>query len=157
MTCARCGESEKNRAGHKFQRTIAGCTFVATVEVDACAGCRDVDVPVALMLAFDRAVAIDLATRGPASGETFRFIRKAASLQPIELARLLGVPLDTVTRWDSARGEIDLPSWLVVATIALEALDCPTPIVERIRLLRRSHAAEVDGPMNAPRVAVLNV
>src|SRR5690349_17652022 len=119
MTCIRCGESETTPAVHTFRRTIGGCSFTAKAEVTACAACGEVDVPVSAIVAFDRAVAEDLARRGPVSGESFRFIRKAIPLQPIELARMLGVTIETVNRWEAGRRDMDLAAWLVVATIAL--------------------------------------
>lgn len=138
MPCLRCGETRKESSLHTFRRTIDGFSFVAEAEVDACARCRDVQVPVALLVAFERAVAADLARRGPVSGDTFRFLRKAIPLQPVEVSRLLGVPLETVNRWEAGRRSIDLAPWLVVATIALEAFEGPSPMFARIRALRET-------------------
>ena len=121
---------------HSFRRTIEGCTFVAEAEVDGCTSCDDVVVPVALVLAFERAVAVDLARRGPVTGATFRLVRKAIPLSPAEVARMLGASVDAVSRWESGRRAVDLPSWLVVATIALETLDELSPLLPRLRALR---------------------
>lgn len=142
MTCIRCGETKKRSALHPFRRTIARCTFSAEATVEACAKCGEVEVPVALMVAFDRAVAADLARRGPASCESFRFIRKAIPLQPGEVSRLLDVPIDVVNRWDAGQRDVDLPSWLVVATIALETFDVPSPVLPRIGALREPTPSE---------------
>lgn len=142
MSCLRCGETARRRIVHSFRRTIEGCAFVAEVEVDGCTSCDDVIVPVPLLLAFEKAIAIDLARRGPATGETFRFIRKAVPLSPAEVARMLGASIDTVSRWESGRRAIDLPSWLVVATIALETFDQPSPLLGRLRAIRDAHKSE---------------
>jgi len=109
---------------------------VAEAEVDACVSCEDVIVPVPLLLAFERAIAVDLAQRGPATGQTFRFLRKSVPLSPAEVARMLDASLDTVSRWEAGRRAIDLPSWLVVATIALEAFDQPSALLQGLRAVR---------------------
>lgn len=147
MTCVRCGETKKERAVHTFRRTIAGCAFGAEIAVDACTRCGHTHVPLSLLLAFDRAVAADLARRGPVSGETFRFIRKAIPLQPIEVSRMLSVSLDTVSRWEANRREIDLPSWLVIATVALDTFEGPSPLLPRLDALR--------GPVRSERIVAV--
>lgn len=148
MTCVRCGETGTERAVHTFRRTIAGCAFTAEVAVDCCASCRHVHVPARLLLAFDRAVAVDLARGGPVSGETFRFIRKSIPLQPIEVSRVLSVPLETVSRWEAGRRAIDLASWLVIATIALETAEGPSPLLPRLHALR--------GPIRSERAVAID-
>jgi transcriptional regulator with XRE-family HTH domain len=143
MTCIRCGEPGKKTHGvHTFRRTIDGCSFVADVKVEVCSSCEEPSIPVAATLAFDRAIAIDLARRGPVTGNSFRFIRKAAGLQPVDLSRLLGVTLETVNRWEAGRREIDLSSWLVTSAIALETFGISLPMHGRIEALRGKHVEE---------------
>ena len=150
MTCVRCGEKRMARTLHTLRRTIAGCAFVADVGVDACTRCRHLHVPASVLLAFDRGIAAELARHGPVSGVTFRFIRRAIPLQPIEVSRMLSVPLETITRWELGRRAIDRASWLVVATVALEDFERPAPLLPRIDALRDPVRSEcivgVEGP-----------
>src|SRR4051812_47544236 len=122
MAC-RCGASNRSNKAHTFRRTIGGCTFTAEVVVDACASCGEPNVPVFLIIAFERAVAVELARRGPISGETFRWIRKAAALERIDVAQLLGVSVEAIAAWEEERRPPDVAAWTVVASIALDAID----------------------------------
>jgi DNA-binding XRE family transcriptional regulator len=135
MPC-RCGEEKRSDRAHTFRRTVAGCTFTAEVIVDSCAGCGGPNVPAALVLAFERALAIELARRGPISGETFRWIRKAAALERTDLAQLLGVTVETIASWEEERRPTDIAAWTVVASIALDASEGPRPLRTRIRTRR---------------------
>ncbi len=136
MTC-RCGESQRTQATHSFRRTVAGTTFTAEASVDACARCGEANVPAALVIAFEREVAAELARRGPVSGETFRWIRKAASLERMELAQLLGLPVETIASWEEERRAPDVAAWTVVAAIALDAVEGPRPMRARLRARRK--------------------
>ena len=140
MTC-RCGESQRTQATHSFRRTVAGTTFTAEAAVDACARCGEPNVPAALVIAFEREVAAELARRGPVSGETFRWIRKAASLERMELAQLLGVPVEAIASWEEERRAPDVAAWTVVAAIALAAGEGPRPMRTRLRARRRGTVA----------------
>lgn len=123
---------------HSFRRTVAGTTFTASVPVDACAGCREPNIPAALIVAFERAVAAELARHGPVSGETFRWIRKAAALERMEIAHLLGVTPEAIAGWEEQRRPVDVASWTVVAAIALDALEGPRSLRARLKARRRA-------------------
>ena len=139
MTC-RCGESQRTQATHSFRRTVAGTTFTAEASVDACARCGEPNVPAALVIAFEREVAAELARRGPVSGETFRWIRKAASLERVDLAQLVGVPVETIASWEEERRAPEVAAWTVVAAIALDAVEGPRPMRARLKARRRGGA-----------------
>ena len=136
MTC-RCGESQRAQAIHAFRRTVANTAFTAEVTVDACARCGEPNVPAALVIAFERALAAELARRGPISGETFRWIRKAASIERMDLAHLIGVPVETIASWEEERRAPDPAPWTVVAAIALDAVEGPRPMRTRLSARRR--------------------
>jgi transcriptional regulator with XRE-family HTH domain len=136
MTC-RCGEIERKQLVHPFRRTVAGTTFTATAMVDACASCSEPRVPVASTVAFERAVAVDLARFGPISGETFRWIRKAAGLERMEVAQILGLAPETIAGWEEERRSIEIASWTLVATLVLDAIEGPRALRARLRARRR--------------------
>lgn len=140
MTC-RCGESKRSKVAHAFRRTVAGCMFTAEVEVDACASCGEAQVPAALVIAFERAIAAELARRGPISGETFRWIRRAASLERGELAQLVGASVETIAAWEEERRATDVAAWTLVATIALDAIEGPRPLRARVKARGRGTRA----------------
>src|SRR5690606_18665836 len=129
----RCGETKRTSATHTFRRTVAGTTFTAETTVDACARCGEPNVPVALVIAFERAVAAELARRGPISGETFRWIRKAAALERMDMSQLLGVSIETIASWEEERRPMDVAAWTVIASLALDAIEGPRPLRARMK------------------------
>jgi DNA-binding transcriptional regulator YiaG len=132
MMC-KCGASGRARAKHFFRRTVAGTTFVAAADVDSCGGCGEVRIPASLMIAFERAIACELARRGPISDETFRWIRRAASIERGDLAQLLGVTAETIAGWEAERRPIDRAAWLLLAAIVLDSIEGPRPLRARLR------------------------
>lgn len=147
MTC-RCGESKRSEAKHAFRRTVAGNTFTAEAVVDACATCGEPHVPAALVIAFERALAVELARRGPISGETFRWIRKAASLERVELAQLLGVSMETIAAWEEERRPTDVAAWTLIASLVLDAVEGPRPLRTRMKARRRNLQASGTTPIS---------
>jgi DNA-binding transcriptional regulator YiaG len=140
MTC-RCGESQRTQALHSFRRTVAGTTFTAEASVDACARCAEPTVPAALVIAFERALAAELARRGPISGETFRWIRKAASIERMDFAHLVGIPVETIASWEEERRAPDVAAWTIVASMALDAIEGPRPMRTRLKARPRGGPA----------------
>jgi DNA-binding transcriptional regulator YiaG len=61
----------------------------------------------------DRATAAALVKRGVRTGVDFKFVRKMADFKATEIAELLGVRPETVSRWE--RGEVDLPKMAAFA------------------------------------------
>ncbi|MDF2696222.1 MAG: helix-turn-helix domain protein [Labilithrix sp.] len=131
MTC-KCGGTTKAPAKHSFRRTVAGTTFTATADVDSCAGCGEVYIPASLMIAFERAIAGELARHGPVCDETFRWIRKAAGVERNELAFILGVSSETIAGWESERRPVDRAAWLLVAAMVLDGMDGPRALRTRL-------------------------
>ncbi len=149
MTC-RCGASGKTAAKHSFRRTVAGTTFTAAVDVEACAGCGDVYVPASLMIAFERAIAAELARSGPITDETFRWLRKAAGVERNELAQILGVTPETLAGWESERRPVDRAAWLVVASLALDGVEGPRALRPRLASATSSRPAPTERTLDLP-------
>jgi DNA-binding transcriptional regulator YiaG/DNA-binding MarR family transcriptional regulator len=114
---------------------------MAEATVDACTKCGEPYVPVALVIAFERAVAAELARRGPISGETLRWIRKAAALERMDMSQLLGVSVETIASWEEGRRPMDVAAWTVIASLALDAIEGPRPLRARMKARRRNAGA----------------
>jgi DNA-binding transcriptional regulator YiaG len=149
MTC-KCGESTRAPAKHSFRRTVAGTTFTATADVDGCPGCGDVYIPASLMIAFERAIAGELARHGPVSDETFRWIRKAAGVERNELAFILGVTPETIAGWESERRPVDRAAWLLVAAMVLDGMEGPRALRARLAAPSPVRAAGVEHALELP-------
>jgi DNA-binding transcriptional regulator YiaG len=74
---------------------------------------------------FERALALDIATRGTPSGPAFKCMRKALGLRAVDLAPLLDAGAETLSRWESADGFVPRLAWVVLARMVREAKDQP--------------------------------
>lgn len=70
---------------------------------------------------------------GWAHPDALRWLRKAAALRANELAGLLGVAPETVSRWEHGTRTIDRAALALVASLALDALDGVTTTRDRLR------------------------
>jgi hypothetical protein len=102
------------------------------------------------MIAFERAIAGELARRGPVCDETFRWIRKAAGIERGDLAQVLGVTPETIAGWESERRPIDRSAWLLVATIVLDGVEGPRAMRTRLRVPHRAAPAPSEVVLELP-------
>lgn len=102
------------------------------VEIEArgmrCGACGEVECTHADMEHNERATAMALVARGVRSGREFKFVRKMAGFKATEVADMLGVRSETVSRWE--RNEVAVPR---AAAFALGEL-YERPVVTRRKL-----------------------
>lgn len=116
--CPECGSGVKRVTG-TMSRKLAGHTFTADLPADRCANAhafyrhRDLS-------AFDRAVAVVLVEAGVLAGDVLRFLRGVLGLEGQELAELLGVRRETLSRWERGRRPIDLAVYTVLRQLILD-------------------------------------
>ncbi len=72
-----------------------------------CSGCREVLIPMDDLQCQEKQAATKIVDRGIRDGKEFQFVRKVAELKAVEVAELLGVRAETVSRWE--RGEQPVP------------------------------------------------
>ncbi len=99
MKCIKCGHGKLKRASEKQRIVVAKILFVSELPVTLCPKCGESYVAHDVLAGFERGVARRLAEKGPATGETFRFMRKAIGLPAKEVASLLSTAPETVSRW----------------------------------------------------------
>lgn len=121
---------------------VAGRTFIARLPAYSCSSCGEVLVSGALLARFELAAASALAQEGPIHGESFRFLRKALGMRAMDLAALLGVTPETVSRWESGKHELDRSTWATVGALVLDHLDQRNTTQERLRALLRPLGSE---------------
>ena len=85
--------------------TLSGVTFDAVGE--ECSSCGETlfdDIEVRRQ---EKLIAAALVARGIRTGKDFKFVRKIAGFTAVEVAAMLDVRPETVSRWES--GELDVP------------------------------------------------
>lgn len=100
-------------------REVGENTFSATVTGLVCTACGETITDFEVGERFDLAIAEVLSETAP-SGEAFRFLRRVVGLRARDLARMLGVTGDTISRWENGRHAIDRAAFFVLGTIARE-------------------------------------
>lgn len=84
---------------------------------------------------FELAVAIKLANAGEMNGEIARFLRKALGLKAKELAILLNVVPETVSRWENNKIVIDHASAALLCTMVFDMAEGRETAVKALKSL----------------------
>jgi putative zinc finger/helix-turn-helix YgiT family protein len=122
--CPTCGAVGTFREGTtEFTSTVGPRVFVAALPALVCGDCNEAIFTSATVEAFERARARALASEGASDGAALRWVRKAAGLTGVELARLLGVAPETVSRWEHDVQPPDRAAVALIGALALEAMD----------------------------------
>lgn len=117
---------------------VGASRYVMEVPAWVCSACDEAIFSSETLSAMERAVTRELVASGAHDPAALRWLRKAAELSGAELARLLGVAPETVSRWENGVQTPDRATVAVVAELALDALEGRSDT--RRRLDRMAHA-----------------
>ena len=116
-------------------RTIAGRKLVVDVELGVDPETNEETVSLAELQRAEVEMAAVLADTGPINGESFAWMRKSLGLQSKQLAHLLDVRPETVTRWENAAVPVDRAAWLTLGELVLERANRPRDLKQRMERL----------------------
>ena len=116
-------------------RHLAGRTFTASVSALRCSACGEVYFPGPALEDFDVAIAGELARHGVVSAEAFSFMRRAIGLMARDLAELLDVAPETVSRWEHGKLPLERGPFALLAAIVLDRLEGQTTTLDRLKAL----------------------
>lgn len=119
--CTRCRSADLHEETFAYVRQIDGTTFKADVEATRCEACSEVLVSGPGLIAAERALTARLA-RSTVGPQGFRWLRRAAGLQAVQLAALLDVSPGTVSRWENGKKPLERRAIALVAALALETV-----------------------------------
>jgi putative zinc finger/helix-turn-helix YgiT family protein len=141
MRCVECGEREFEEKRKTETIEAADMKFAAEVPVDVCAKCGHEYLHGPAMVEFERRVAVELARRGAPMPETFRRLRKALGLRAADLAALLEVRPETISRWENGQTEVDWPSYLLTWWMVEDLLEGRSDTMDKLKAPRKPLAA----------------
>jgi putative zinc finger/helix-turn-helix YgiT family protein len=118
-----------------LERRIAGCTFKAAIPATRCAKCGEETYAGPDLEAFDLAVAGELASHGVGSAEAFSFMRRAMGMTGRDLAELLDVAPETVSRWEHGKLPLDRGPVALLSAMVLDQLEGRTTTLDRLKAL----------------------
>ena len=122
--------------------TVAGATFTGMVAARRCDACGEVYIDAEVGMRFDLRVARELGSRGAATGEAFKFMRKALGMRATDLAELLGVAAETISRWERGERPVDRAALTVVGAIVADRLDGRATTMKLLKAQQEPQAFE---------------
>lgn len=134
--CAACG-GESLRATHAAERcTVAGIEFTAEVEALQCANCGETYVDDKVLERMELAIAAELGRLGRLKGEAFKYMRKSIGLRGVDLAELLDVTGETISRWERDVVPVDHAAFAVLGAMVTEKRQGRTQMRELLEATR---------------------
>jgi putative zinc finger/helix-turn-helix YgiT family protein len=145
LWCEPCGRYPSLETKVELTRTFEGHTFKAKLGAQRCPKCRKKFLKPDAEESFDRRMALRLVLCWPPRPAALRFIRQVIGMPAKELAELLGVTGETVSRWEHGRLSPGRQTLAVLAALVdiprdsrvrktLESLKHPRPLA-RLTLL----------------------
>lgn len=137
-TCATCGVAALSEASEPLTFGVRFGGTELTVEVDGvvgwkCRSCGETFHEAEALTRAELTAALALASRGAREGGTARFIRKALGLRATQLADLLDVTPETISRWENGRSPVDLATWVALCGLVDDRLSGTTVTFDRLR------------------------
>ncbi len=131
-TCPKC-DAKMRLAPRTTSVPVAGVKFRVTWKVWSCPHDDTFVVPKAAHQHFDREVLQTFATKGPATGKTLKYMRGALAMKAQDLALLVGVKPETLSRWENEAQPVNPLVWVTVARMALDLLEGRTTTTQQLR------------------------
>ncbi len=131
--CVTCGKGPLKSAEIELCREVAGHVFTATIPATVCEACGEEYTAGEDLGRFERTIARTLLDAGETSGEAFKFARKAMGIRAADLAQILGVTPETVSRWETGVHPIDPMALALLALLARDAAAGSTSTLEALK------------------------
>lgn len=144
LSCAFCGsEIVVGREDHPYREAGLHHLTLVDVQVSRCSGCPYYRLGVKEPEALHRAIAERLiAGTKRLTGPQVRYLRKCLVLSETDLARRMGVTIETVSRWEHGTREFKGPAERLLSLMVAGEMGSPLPPLECVGI---EPAAEIVG------------
>lgn len=151
MKCPECGNRKFRESKHTLKYVVDDIVFHVDCLADACTECPTKLIKSAEMGKAELLVAKWLVSNNVMSGRSFRFMRDALMFRATEVADLLGVTNESISRWENGKRPVDRSAWILLAQMVLqEAGDRTTSTLELLRALQRPAPDRKEVRIEAP-------
>ena len=133
--CYDCKAEKLVDATADLELEVNGRKFQTTVPAIRCAGCGKQTIDGFALGAFELSTAGELARRGEVSPESFKFMRKTLGMRAVDLAELLDVTPETISRWENDKQPIDRKAAALLSAMVIDRLEGRTTILDRLKTL----------------------
>lgn len=116
-----------------------------------CAKCGERYYEAKDLVAAEDAVTRELVARGIRDAAVFKHLRKTLGLKAIELADLLGVTAETISRWENGHNEPDRAVWATLELLVDDHYAGRTATRDRLRDLAETRIPKRPIPLSLAR------
>ena len=154
--CVECRGEGFSKIVAPLEREVSGRLFVGKAPALRCKECSLLYWQASSLIGFERRIGAVLASEGPATARTFQFLRKAIPLKALDLAALLHVSAETISRWENGKTHLDLGAWASLESHRIRTADRSSPRErgagnrEDVPVSPESDSLEGAGPCRAP-------
>ena len=127
VTCGQRGTFHKGLVPHSIH--VGDYEFAGKVVASICPNCRESYVSYDSLGEFEQNVADKIIRSGMRTGSSFRFLRKTIGLSAVELARIIGVRPESISRWESGRRVVDRGAFFELESLVAESASGERPSV----------------------------
>ncbi len=141
MRCVMCGHNPL-RAGTVDETVLVGTLrFIAQLPALVCPSCGEDLVSAETMRGLEQGVAEALACDGVRTPEAFRYMRKAIGLKAVDVAELLDVTPETVSRWENGERQPETRAAKLLGLMVLDYKAGRAEIQQYLRSLVKERTA----------------
>lgn len=148
MRCVQCQGGDFETTSVRDEIRIGGHVFKTEMPAERCTKCGETYFAGPDLERFDLLVARALASQGVTTGAAFKFMRKALMMRASELADLLGIRPETISRWETEKGPVDLCAFATLGGMVIDRLAGNNNTVDRLLALRAGAAREGEIVLN---------
>lgn len=144
--CHQCKGKDFETDEGRVERQVGEFSFGADLSLYRCISCKEEIFALQEIGKFEKEITGWLAREGILSGEAFRFMRKSLRLKANELAQLLDVTPETISRWEKEHRPPDRKAMMVLGSMVLDSLRGENTTLLRLRSLGSAH--KENGPID---------
>ncbi len=131
--CPVCEKGTLKSAEQTLNDEVNGHVFTAIVMGEACDACGEGIVDGRDIERFELGVVRALLDAGDDSPEVFHLARKTLGLTAVDLAGMLRVTSETISRWENGKHPIDSMALAILALLVRDALGDSTATQDSLR------------------------
>lgn len=135
--CTNCGSAKLPVVDYPLKAKLGGVAFEASVRAQQCQNCGEAFLSGQVLKSFEISAALELARAGVTVPEGLQFMRKVVGLRAIELAELLELTPEHVSRMENGRASADRRTVALLAAMVEDKAAGATRTVDQLRALAR--------------------
>lgn len=135
--CFNCKSTELVAAEHEDRIEVSGHRFTRSLPVMRCTRCGEETTKGQDIEAFELEVAAELARHGELPADAFKYMRRTLGMKAAELAELLDVAPETISRWENDKQTIERRAAALLSSMVLDKVEGRTSTLDRLRALMK--------------------